>query len=148
MKTFFEFWFEVKFKIWVMILAIRWFDTSLWDIRSQKRQSRNKRREKYAQHFDTLAIFFLQIFIMNKDICIWVTIASYCEIFEIEDHWSDNWLKLRVRDLISRRCKRNDKRYAHNVIFACFESFLYVRSERDQRFDERSDLWSKRAIDC
>ena len=42
-------------------------------------------------------------------------------------HRSDNWLKLRVEN---RR----------NVISACFESILYVRSERRQCFDARFDL--------
>ena len=70
-------------------------------------------------------------------------------------HWSDNWLELRVEDLISRRCRRINKRHAHDVISAFFELILYVRSKRRQRFDERFDLeryrsrwWSKRTVDC
>ena len=42
--------------------------------------------------------------------------------------------------MISRRCKRNNRRYVHDVIFAWFESILYVRNERNQRLDERFNL--------
>ena len=41
--------------------------------------------------------------------------------------------------MISRRCRRNNKRYAHDVIFVDFELILYVRNERRQRFDKSID---------
>ena len=42
--------------------------------------------------------------------------------------------------MISKRCKRNNRQYVYDVIFVYFESILYIRCERDKRFDERFDL--------
>ena len=53
-------------------------------------------------------------------------------------HWNDNWLKFRIKNLMSRKCKR----YAHDLISMCFELILYVKNERRQRFDEKFDLKS------
>ena len=52
------------------------------------------------------------------------------------NHWSDNWLKFRIKDLMSRKCRR----YVHDAIFANFELILYVKSEKRQRFDEITDF--------
>ena len=106
MKTFSNFNSKFDCEIWIMIFANKWYEKSFENIWNSIFVKQTDREKKIAQRFEFLikiTIRFYQIFDVNKNICVLMTNANLCEIFEIEIIVVDKEIDLQF---IREKCKR------------------------------------------